>query len=412
MNRRQWPVLGLASVCVGFGLGADWLSFRGDQAQGVVRDGQNLPETWNVVTGQNIAWKIPLPGRGLSAPIVVGDKVFVTSSSGYRQDQLHITAYAAADGKELWRQRLWATGRTQCHEKTSVAANSPASDGKRIFVFFSSNDLACFDLDGRLLWARALMVDYPNASNSLGMAGSLLVVDGVLVVPLENDSESLCLGVDPKTGETKWKIDRPAFANWTSPGAYKPKGSDKSVVLLQSSEGLAAYDPQTGSLAWQFEEGCSTIPSSVSTDGLVLVPSKGLTALRPKADGKPEVVWQDARHSPSTPSPVVYKDKVYTVARGGVLKAGKLADGQLEWQVRLKGAFSGTPIAADDKLYLFNEEGLGQVVDLKDGVANDARVAEYNDLNEEILCTPAIADGAIYVRSNQNLWKLAKTEKK
>ena len=105
-----------------------------------------------------------------------------------------------------------------CHEKTCVAAPTPVSDGESLYILFSSNDLICLDLKGQLRWLRGITVDYPNVSNSLGMASSPVWVDGVLVVQVENDSQSMALGVDPRTGKNLWKLDdRPKGANWTSP---------------------------------------------------------------------------------------------------------------------------------------------------------------------------------------------------
>ena len=151
--------------------GADWLQFRGSQSTGVAPDA-DLPLNWS----ENVAWKSPLPGRGPSSPIVVGGRVFVTCSSGAKQDKLHLLAFDAEGGHQEWERQLWATGRTFTHPSSAVAANTPASDGERIFAFYSSNDLACYDLDGNLLWFRGLGHDYPKAGNDIGMSSSPVVV--------------------------------------------------------------------------------------------------------------------------------------------------------------------------------------------------------------------------------------------
>src|SRR5678815_997269 len=117
--------------------GANWPQFRGPLGNGVA-EGLRLPAP---IDAGSITWAVDLPGRGLSSPIIIGDRVFVTCSSGPKQDRLHVICFNAADGKKRWERQFWATGRTMCHEKTSVAAPTPASDGKRIFAIFSSNDL-------------------------------------------------------------------------------------------------------------------------------------------------------------------------------------------------------------------------------------------------------------------------------
>ena len=192
--------------------GADWLQFRGGDSSSVAGN-ETLPTNWS--DQENIAWKSKLPGRGLSGPIVVGDRVFITASSGHHQDRLHVLGFDAADGKQLWERQFWATGRTMCHEKMAVATPQPASDGQRIFAFYSSNDLACLDLDGNLLWFRGLTFDYPNASNSLGMSSSPVVMGDTVIAQVESDSESFAVGLDVKTGVQRWKIDRPKMSNWT-----------------------------------------------------------------------------------------------------------------------------------------------------------------------------------------------------
>ena len=183
-------ILAIASTVL-FG-GADWPQFRGADSSGVAAD-SNLPTE----IGENIAWSAELPGRGLSGPIVVGGRVLLTASSGYQQDRLHVLCFDAKSGKKLWERQFWATGRTLCHPKMCNATPTPASDGKRVFAFYSSNDVICLDLDGNLEWMRGMTHDYPNASNSLGMASSPVVAGDTLIVPVENLSESFTAGLDP-----------------------------------------------------------------------------------------------------------------------------------------------------------------------------------------------------------------------
>ena len=151
----------------------------------------------------------------------VSGRVIATSASGASQDRLHVHAFDAASGKSLWERQFWATGRTLCHPTSSVAACSPMSDGQRIFAFFSSNDLVCLDLNGNLLWYRGLTLDYPTAANDVGMSSSPLVVDGTVIVQVENKGDSFAAGLDAETGQTRWKIPRKPEMNWTSPTVWQ-----------------------------------------------------------------------------------------------------------------------------------------------------------------------------------------------
>ena len=206
-------------------------------------------------------------------------------------------------------------------KKTCVAAPTPASDGKYIYALYSSNDLLCLDLDGNLKWLRGLMQDYPNASNSLGLASSPIIVDNTLIVQIENDSDSFVAGIDLKNGSNLWKFPRTKKANWTTPIRI-----NEEDIAIQGSEGLTCVNAKTGKIQWAYGEGASTIPSSVTSkdDSIVYVPSNGITALKPREDNNtPEIIWQEAQLRPGTSSPIIINDNIYIINRAGVLNAAK-----------------------------------------------------------------------------------------
>lgn len=380
---------------------ADWNQFRGPNGNGYIVGNKELPTE---LTKETLAWKTPLPGRGIGTPIVVGDKVFVSAASGPDQNKLHVMCFSDTDGKELWRRTFWATGRTMCHKKTCVAAPTPATDGKHIYALWSSNDLVCLDLKGNLVWMRGLTLDYPNASNSLGMASSPIIVGDTLVAQIENDSESFAAGFDLTTGVNKWKIDRPKAANWTSPIAMKFGG--QMIVALQSSKGVLGVSANTGSSLWNYGKGASTIPSGAADGETLIVPSKGLTALKPNAKGgEPQSVWNKKTQNPATASPLITGDKIYIINGAGVLNASGRKDGERLWRVRLEGPFSGSPVACDNEhLYVFNEKGLGQVVDVS---GEEGVVVSKFELGETVLGTAGISKNALYIRSDGAMWKFA-----
>jgi outer membrane protein assembly factor BamB len=378
---------------------ADWRQFRGPNGNGIAAETAAPTK----LTEQSVAWKIPLPGRGLSSAIIVGERVFVTASSGTEQDRLHVLCFSAKDGAKLWERQFWATGRTMTHPKTAVAAPTPCSDGRQIFCIFSSNDVVCLDLEGNLLWLRGLGRDYPNASNSLGMASSPVVVGDTLICQVENDSESFAVGLDAGTGANRWKLDRPKMANWTSP-LLVPRAGVSPLVILQSGKGLSALEPRTGKEVWYYTEGAATIPSSTFAEGVFYAASKGITALRPSASSPhPEQLWQAAQLSPATASPIVIGGKIFTLNNAGILSAGDVKDGTRLWQLRLTGPFSSSPIAVGAHLYLANEKGLLQVVNT---AAPEGEIASTMDLKETALATPSIAAGALYIRTEKTLWKI------
>ncbi|MFA6543495.1 MAG: PQQ-binding-like beta-propeller repeat protein [Limisphaerales bacterium] len=389
----------LATVCAQLNA-ADWLQFRGPGGTGISPEA-NLPVQ---LDAKSVTWKINLPGRGLSSPVIVGDRVFVTAASGTESDRLHVICFRAADGSKVWERQFWATGRTMSHPKTSVAANTPCSDGRRLFCLFSSNDLLCLDLDGNVLWLRGLTRDYPNASNSLGMAASPVVVGDTLVVPVENDSESFTMGVDVVTGANRWKRDRPKLACWTTPVVVPDAKSGAPVVVLQSGPGLSAVDVRTGQEAWYYTDGASTMSSGVFSGGVLYAPSKGMVAMKPGAAGvHPEVLWHNNQLTPSTASPVVLAGRVFTLNSAGILSCGDIKDGRRLWQLRTTGPHSATPVGFGKHLVLVNEKGLVQIVNTG---APEGEIVSKLDLADTIIGTPSIGAGALFIRSDKALVKL------
>jgi outer membrane protein assembly factor BamB len=377
---------------------ADWLQFRGNNADGLTTDDgpAKLDQT---------AWTASLPGRGISGPIVVGDKVYVTASSGHEQERLHVMAFGTQDGKLAWDRQFWATGRTQCHPKMAVATSNPASDGERIVAFYSTNDLICLDREGNLLWFRGLTYEYPNATNSLGMASSPVIADDTVIAQVETDDDSFAIGINIATGETRWKLDRPHQDNWTSPIILRGVTRDQDVVVLQSSKGLAGIRPKTGKEVWTYTDGASTVPSSAAGDKMLFVPSHGLTALTAWPQmSKPSQLWRVPQLAPATPSLICTDGRVYSVTGAPVLIAADAKTGKVAWRLRLTGTLYSSPIAGGGRMYFFNDAGLGQMVALG---KERGTIASHRDFKESILCTPALSDKALYVRSDQHLWKIA-----
>jgi outer membrane protein assembly factor BamB len=377
---------------------ADWLQFRGNNADGVVT-GEGPAKL------DKTAWTAPLPGKGISGPIVVGDRVFLTACSGHDQERLHVLAIGATDGKLIWERQFWATGRTMCHPKMSVASSNPASDGEHIIAFFSTNDLVCLDRDGKLLWFRGLTYEYPNASNSLGMASSPVVAGDTVIVQVETDDDSFAMGVDIENGETRWKLDRPHQNNWTSPVILRGSDREQDVVVLQSSKGLSGIRPRTGELVWTYTEGASTVASSTVGEGMIFVPSNGVTALScPSPAAMPAKRWRAQQLGPGYASVLYLDGRIYSVNGTPVLMAADAKTGHIDWRLRLTGTFYASPIPAGKRIYFFNDAGLGQVVELG---KERGKIASQRDFQEGILCTPALVDKALYVRSDQHLWKIA-----
>ena len=382
---------------------AEWLQFRGPNASS---RGAGQPPA--ALSATDIAWKTALPGRGLSSPVIAGNNIFLTAASGPDQETLHVLCFDNTSGGKRWERRFQATGRTMCHEKTNVAAPTPASDGKRIFALFSSNDCFALDFDGNLLWLRGLTLDYPNASNSLGLASSPIMAGGVLITQIENDGDSFTAGLDPATGTNLWKISRPKVANWTSPTSWQDPTDGRTLVLVTSDEGVIALDPKTGKEQWTLPKPGTTIASSAIGEKHLAVPrpGKGLAVWSlPGGTTPPALLWESAQVNTGTASPLIHGGQVFAINGAGVLTCADLATGDRPWKVRLEGPFSASPVLASTTLYAVSERGLLQSIDT---TSAEGTITGKLDLGVPILGTPSLSGNSLYLRSDGHLWKIGK----
>jgi len=407
MKRIRAATLSTFFALGGLGLlaGADWPCFRGPGGTGSASGAVTALPTEFGNEGKNVAWKVPLPGRGPSSPIVVDGRVVVTASGGPREDRLHVLAFDAETGERLWHRELWATGHTICHGFGAVAGPTPASDGRLIFAFYSSNDLACFDLEGNLKWFRGLAYEHPKARNDVGMASSPAVIRDTVIVQIENQGDSFAAGLDTATGETRWLKAREDGAIWSSPAVLPGATREQDVVLMQSRSKLTAQNAHTGEHLWEYETSCHTMSSALVAGGIVYLPSHGLHSLKPQPDGRGfERLWYEQRLSSGPSSPVAQGGRVYTLKSPGILVCGDAKTGEVLWQLRLKGPFWASARIAGGHAYCVNHAGEVQVVRLDD---DKGELVATNQIDKAILASPAVADGAIYFRSDEHLWKVA-----
>ncbi len=383
-------------------LAADWRQFRGTDATGVA-EGVALPKSFSKT--DNIAWTADLPGRGLSSPIVVGDRVYLTASSGAKNDRLHVLAYDASTGREIWRRTFWGTGPSDSHPKSCMAAPTPVSDGQRVIALFGTNDLVCLDRDGNVQWIRALYAENAGATDGRGLATSPLLVGDTLVVQVENQNVSFVAGIDVATGVNRWRNERPnEQTNWSSPIPLPARKPGSTLVLLQGNTRLSALDPATGREVWGLDRKSHVIPSSVLAGNILYVPGfdTGLGAFELQPSGPPKLLWENLKLNPDTASPLVCNGHLYAL-KSAILAIGDAKTGDIIAQVRLKGPFSASPVSDGSLLFCFNEEGAAQVLPLGE---KEPKPWE-SKLEETIPATPAIANGALYVRSDKHLWKIA-----
>jgi outer membrane protein assembly factor BamB len=284
-----------------------------------------------------------------------------------------------------------------------MAAPTPVTDGRRVYALFATGDLAAFDRDGDLLWYRALQRDYPEISNQVGMAASPVLAGDTLLLPLENAGDSFALAVDAKTGRNRWKVPRRRDINWVTPIVTRFRG--KTAALFQTSGEITAYDVSEGEVLWSYKgRQLGSVPSPAVVDELGIVPGGPgpSVALRVSEGDIPEVVWKSRKLAAAYASPVAYKGRIYATTGVGVICLDA-ATGEEIWRERLGTGFSASPVVGDGKLYVAKEGGATSVVQLGD----KPKILANNVLKGELLATPAIANGAIYLRTDKHLYCIA-----
>jgi outer membrane protein assembly factor BamB len=385
-----------------------WPCFRGPTGQGVVFDA-NVPLKWSDT--ENVLWRVKLPGRGNSSPVVWGDKLFVTAESEVRPDDAPLLAKDAAPdrllmcfstaGKLLWQH---TAPRPETHEvlywKNTLASATPVVDGERVIVFFGNAGLLCCDLDGKQLW----QVDLGEFPTMHGPAAApVLYQNLVILIQDQTKGQSLCAAFDKRTGNKVWQCERANSAGWANPVVLKIGGRDE--LIFNGSKEVVSYDPLTGEELWK-QEGTSieSIPM-IAPGGGMLFSTSGrngpIFAMRPGSGSSPspQVVWRNEHGGPHVPSPAYVDGRLYLMNDTGIAMCLDAATGDTVWQKRLRGKFSASPLIVGDKLLLISEEGTTYI--LKSGPKFD--LIGENALNETIYATPAVVGGRIYFRSTTGL---------
>jgi outer membrane protein assembly factor BamB len=444
----------------------DWPQFRGLAGAGVA-DASALPERWS--TADNVAWAVDVPGRGWSSPIVWGDRIYLTTAvspgafkapskgifgndyaaelqkQGLPEAEILkrvvgrdieladetggelayvVMAIDAKTGKVAW-QREAQRGKPfgGRHRKNTYASETPATDGERLYASFGGNvGIFCYTLDGTLLWSHSwppqkIYLDFGTASSP--------VVHGGRVYQLhDNDGESFLAALDAKTGKELWSVKRTDLASrlasgWATPLVWE---SGQRTEIVTIGRGFVISYDTSGRELWRLKGMTQATPSPVAAEGLLYVGSgsqgeanRPLMAVRPGATGDitlkagetsgPFVAWLLPRFSGYTPSPLVYRGRVYAVNDNGVLQVADAKTGAEVYKARVGGGgrtFSSSPLASQGRIYCLSEDGEAFV--LRAGDRYDEIAA--NNLGEMSLATPAADADSLYVRTQSKLYRL------
>ncbi|MDX1382758.1 MAG: PQQ-binding-like beta-propeller repeat protein [Thermoanaerobaculia bacterium] len=410
-------VLAAAAVDAG-----DWPHWRGPGGLGV-SDEVGVPVSWDPTDPGS--WRVPMVGIATSTPVVVGDRLFVTSQIGEAPLQEEpgdpaiggderlvfvVQGLSVADGRELWRWDLQSEGPLQpVHIKHNLATPSPASDGESLFVWFGTGQVASLSLAGEPRWQRHLGREL-GEFEILWAHGSSPVVHGDLVLLLcDHDDRSYLLALDKATGETRWRADRGAGKRSYATPLVVPAGQ-REVVVVNSNDRIDVYDLADGRDLWHVGGPVRVPVASPVWAGDTLYASRGYRSgpyFAVRLGGSGDVTashlrWRVPTGAPYVSSLLHHDGLIYMATENGVVSAVDAADGSTVWRRRLGGNFSASPVVADGKVYLLNESG--ELFVIRTGRSYE--LVARSDFEERTLASPAVAAGRVFIRSDRHLYAL------
>ncbi len=387
----------------------DWPQFRGPNSDGHAM-GPATPVEWSDT--RNVAWKTPVPGSGWSSPVVAEGKVFLTTAVA-RGEGLSLRALAldAATGKTIWDREVRAVEQAPpIHAKNSHASPTPIVRDGSVFVHFGALGMARLATsDGTVQWS-CFELDYSPVH---GSGGSPVLYGDKLVVVCDGRQDPFVAAVDAKTGKIAWKTPRGVKARISHSFVTATVAivDGKAQVLAPGPDHFAAYDLESGAELWRvLAPGWSVVPQPALGHGLVIYnhdfdrPELMAVKLGGKGDvTDSHVVWRIKRGAPSTPSPLLVGNELFFVSDNGIASCVNAKTGENYWTERLGGNYSASPIFANGRVLFLNESGLATWVKADKEFA----VLGTNEVPGRTFATPAFLDGAMYLRTDENLYKFS-----
>ncbi len=393
----------------------DWPQFRGPTGDGH-SSARQVPVHWS--SASNVAWKVSVPGRGWSSPVLVGQRLFLTSAIGPADSndlQLSAICLDAGTGRTLWKTTVFSEGEgaPAPHRKNSHASPTPLVHDGRVYVHFGHMGTAALDLEGRILWRNNSLKYTPVHGNG----GTPILVGEDLFVSCDGGSDPFVVALNCADGSVRWKVDRkssfPRTFSFSTASYTESQG--RRQIISPASGFVASYDPDDGRELWRARYGgWSVIAKPVFSHGLTFISTgyEAPTVIAVRLDGSGDVTdshiaWTLRRGAPNTPSFLVLGDELYLLADNGVLSCVDAQTGAAHYQERACGQSSASPILADGRIYLLDEQGVGVVV----APGKEFRKLAENPIGERTLASYAVTDGALFIRSEENLYRIGASAK-
>lgn len=417
----------------------DWQQFRGANAGRVAKLAH--PMEWD--GSKNVAWAVPVAGSGWSSPVVVGDRIYLTtaiSESGgkpkgmmagvasmgsYRRAaaQKHkfaVKCLSLKDGSEQWSKIVGEATPAIVHPSNTYATESPATDGRHVFTFFATTgSLIAWDLEGKQIWRKEL--GSFKAGNGFGTGSSLAMTDGMVFVQYDNDEQSFVAAYKAEDGEQVWRDDRSTRTSWASPIVWS-NGQRKELVTCGGGGVVTSYEPTTGKVLWQLsgvESGFSASPA-VDGDSIFFGNSGPMSAGPLVAVGagmagevqldkqyqSDKVAWSRTRSGPGMASPVVANGCLFIPGSNGILNCYDIKDGNRHWQKRVTGmkTVAASLWTDDERVFILDEGGTTRVFE----AGKEYKLVGKNSIKDLFWSTPAIAGDSLLLRGVEKLYCIRK----
>jgi outer membrane protein assembly factor BamB len=395
----------------------NWPQWRGPGGDGICKE-TNLPTEWSAE--KNLAWKLALPGMGGSTPAIWGDRIFLTSED--RGDLVLLCL--STEGKQLWSRKLGSGSKTARGDEGNGASASPATDGKHVWAFVGSGELACFDFDGKEVWKFNTQDRYGKFKNQFGMHSTPLLDGDRLYMQFIHSGGAWVIAVDKATGKDGWKVERKSDGTDECEHSYASvtlwrKGTD-ACLITHGNDYAIGHNLDTGKEIWRVGDLNPNdnhhrtrrfVASPVATPDLIVVPSAKngpVVGLKPAATGLVATgskfeQWRMTHNTPDVPSPLVHDGLVYLCREDGTLICLDAQTGKQHYSQRIHAArYRASPVSGDGKIYLTARDGVVTVI--KAGTTFE-RLAE-NKLPDQIAASPAVSGGRIYLRGFDTLYAI------
>jgi outer membrane protein assembly factor BamB len=378
----------------------EWPMWRGPKGNGHSAE-STLPVRWS--KSENIAWKVSIPGKGHSSPIIWGDKIFLTTAIEDQQQRM-LLCLSRTTGKPLWERQVLVAPLEQKHSLNNYASATPATDGQRVCVAFLDRPnlrLVCYDMDGNELWRVS-----PGAFRSMhGWAAAPILYKNLVILNCDQDADGFLVAYDKISGDERWRAKRPNRTRSYCVPLIAEAGGRMQMVLT-GSKCTAAYDPDTGDELWMVDGPTEQfVASPVLSDGIFFTtggfPTFHYMGITPKG----EVLYHE-KMGAYVPSPIAVDKHVYMVTDEGQAWCIETKTGNRLWSQRLGRHHRPSPVYADGYLYFLADDG--EMFVLK--ASPKFQLVAKNRLEEDCFASPAISRGQIFIRTVSNLYCIGKDQ--